>query len=325
MAITQIQDNAPRLLIGISACLTGQQVRFNGQHKRSRFCLKMLEGLADLRPVCPEVAIGLGTPRPPIRLVATDKGTRAQGSDDSSLDVSERLDDFGRQWAARQGDLDGFILAPKSPSCGMERVKVYRENGYPAHHQGTGFFARALQETQPLLPVEEEGRLHDPRLRENFFTRCYAYRAWRTEVAAAPSMAALVSFHARNKYLLMAHDPQACTRLGRLIGGKPRDKDLEHLAQEYIQGFMKTLKKVATRRGHTNVLLHLMGYLKGKLQTPERDELLEGISGYHQGMLPLVVPLRMLRHYLQLRGSDYAREQRYLQPHPQSLGLYNAI
>lgn len=316
---------AQRLTLGISACLTGEKVRYNGAHKRAGFCLRLLDQIADLKPVCPEVAIGLGTPRQPIRLVATDRGIRARGSDDPSHDVTDQLSEFGRRWGEAHDELDGVILTQKSPSCGMERVKIYRENGYPASHDGSGLFAAALRQAQPLLPIEEEGRLHDARLRENFFTRCYTYRAWRDQVAANPSHKALVAFHSQCKYLLMAHDPRTCTELGRLIANRPADGSIQALCQRYISRCMGVLAKPASRRGHTNTLLHLLGYLKGKLDPRERHELLEGIHGYHQGQLPLVVPLRMMRHYLRLRGTAYVQQQRYLQPHPEALGLHNAI
>ena len=325
MPILDNKEPTTTLILGISACLAGQPVRYNGQHKRAHFCLHTLADFAQLRPVCPEMGIGLGAPRPPIRLVATDGGTRARGSDDSQLDVTDQLDEFGQRWGAAHGELDGFILTQKSPSCGMERVKVYRANGYPASFDGEGVFARALHLSQPLLPIEEEGRLHDPHLRENFFTRCYTYRTWKEQLGAKPNHRALLAFHSRHKYLLMAHNPAECSALGRLIAQRPADAQMATLCDHYIHRCMALLRRVATRRGHTNTLLHLLGYLKGKLSPPERGELLEGIHAYHQGQLPLVVPLRMMRHYLRLHGSAYVQQQRYLMPHPTALGLHNAI
>ena len=325
MAIVDRPKPEKTITLGVSACLAGEKVRYNGDHKRSGFVVNNLDQFFHLKPVCPEVAIGLGVPREPIRLVGDGDNYRVVGTDHPENDFTEQLEEYGQQVArSLERNISGYILMQKSPSCGMERVKIYHLNGNPAGASGPGRFARALMETSPLLPVEEEGRLHDPVLRDNFFVRVFAWHRWQHEMRDNPTHAGLVAFHAAHKYLIMAHSPQNYRKLGQMVSiGKK--KPIEELASEYVALFMETLRFKANRKSHTNVLLHLLGYMKKTLSEESRKTLLEIIEQYRTGMIPLVVPITMLRHFLNIHGSEYVKEQVYLQPHPEELGLRNTL
>lgn len=312
-----------KIKVGISACLLGQAVRFDGGHKHSAFCERELGAHFDFHPLCPEMAIGLGAPRPAIRLVRRDGEVRAQ-SRDGALDVTERLIAFSEQQAGRLDFLSGYILCAKSPSCGMERVRLYsaagKGGGEGGAKEGVGLFARALMATNPLLPVEEDGRLCDPVLRENFVLRVFAYHDWQELCASGLSAASLTGFHARYKYLVLSHATRHYQVLGRLLGGLGREP-LDEIAQRYIQGLMEALRLRANRRGHTNVLMHLQGYFKGVLTPSQKQELCELIDKYRLGLVPLLVPLTLLRHHLREHPNPYLARQVYLNPHPESLRL----
>ena len=316
-----------RIPVGISACLMGESVRFNGSHKRSRFCTDVLSRYFDFRPVCPEVAIGLGTPREPIRLVASssdDQQPRALGVSDDTLDVTQPLTDFADSCADSMDDLCGFILMQKSPSCGLFEVKRYLANGHP-EGKTSGVFARRLRERMPLLPIEEAGRLNDAALRENFIVRVYAYQDWQTFSAEKITAAGLIAFHSRYKYLVMAHSPDAYSSMGRLLSDL--SDGIEEIALEYFRQLMTALAKPATRKRHTNTLMHLQGYLKKNLSAADKQELRTLINEYHDGIVPLVVPLTLLKHHLNHHEDqhEYALQQVYLNPHPYELGLRNTL
>lgn len=313
--------------VGISACLMGENVRFNGSHKRSRFCTDVLSGYFDFRPVCPEVAIGLGTPREPIRLVASDsadQSPRAVGVSNPDLDVTSDLEQYADRCADSMKDLCGFILMQKSPSCGLFEVKRYLENGHP-EGKTSGVFARQLRKRMPLLPVEEAGRLNDAALRENFMVRVYAYRDWMEFSAQPITASGLIEFHSRYKYLVMAHSPEGYTNIGRLLSDLSAGVDT--IADTYIQMLMDALAKPATRKRHTNALMHLQGYLKKNLSSADKQELRNLINQYHDGIIPLVVPLTLLKHHLNHYEDQhaYAIQQVYLNPHPYELGLRNSL
>ena len=254
--------------IAISACLTGHSVRYNGGHKASDLCRMQLEEHFDWLPVCPEVAIGLGVPRDPIRLVGDPSRPEVVGTRNPGMDLTGPLRSYGEQMAAELDDICGYIFMQKSPSCGLERVKVYQDNGHPAFHSGRGVYAQAFCARRPDLPVEEEGRLHDPVLRENFISRVYAYADWQRLLAEGLSRGALVRFHSRYKYLLMANNPQAYRSLGRLLGGMSKDDDPQSIGPRYFSQLMQALRRCASRGTHCNVLQHLSGYFKDTL-TPQ--------------------------------------------------------
>ena len=281
--------------VGISACLLGDPVRFNGGHKESRLCSETLARHFQFVPICPEVAIGLGTPREPIRLVGDPDHPRAVGSVHPELDVSDALNAYGERIAIELDDISGYILMQKSPSCGMERVKVYQANGHPVDGGGSGLFAKSLMRMRPDLPVEEAGRLNDPVLCENFLTRIFAHAEWQRLLRNGLTCKALVDFHSRYKYQLMASDPQQYKALGRMVAGVGKTP-LEAFAPAYFSQLMAALKKTASRGNHSNVLQHLSGYLKKHLEGEDKQELQRLITQYRQGVLPLVVPLTLLKH-----------------------------
>ncbi|MFC3940022.1 DUF1722 domain-containing protein [Pseudomonas gingeri NCPPB 3146 = LMG 5327] len=317
-------DTPRKPRIAISACLMGAEVRYNGGHKESRLCSRTLSEYFDFLPVCPEVAIGLGTPREPIRLVGDPQHPRAVGTVHPDTDVTHALADYGTRMAAELKDICGYIFMQKSPSCGLERVKVYQDGGRPAEHAGRGIFAQVFCARHPDLPVEEEGRLNDPVLRENFLTRVFAYAAWQELCASGLSRRALTDFHARHKYLLMAHNPPQYKALGHLLGSMGKS-DPNEVGPRYFSELMAALKKCATRRTHTNVLQHLSGYLKQTLSAADKQEMQQLIGQYRLGIVPLVVPLTLLKHHFRQHPDPYVALQVYLQPHPENLSLRNAI
>lgn len=310
--------------LGISACLMGVEVRFNGGHKESHLCTRALNEYFDFIPLCPEVAIGMGVPREPIRLVGDPERPEAVGTVNSELNVTRQLAEYGARMANEVGDICGYIFMQKSPSCGLERVKVYRENGAPVDGGGRGIYARAFCERHPNLPVEEDGRLNDAVLRENFVTRVFAYAAWQDLLKAGVTRRALIEFHSRYKYQLMANDPVQYKVLGNLLGSMGRS-DPNEIAPRYFSELMAALKKCATRRTHTNALQHLSGYLKQTISAEDKQEIQELIGQYHQGIVPLIVPLTLLKHHFRQHPDPYVALQVYMQPHPENLSLRNAI
>ncbi|WP_027925966.1 DUF523 and DUF1722 domain-containing protein [Pseudomonas sp. URMO17WK12:I12] len=315
---------ATRPKIAISACLMGAVVRYNGGHKESRLCSRTLADHFDFVPVCPEVAIGLGIPREPIRLVGNPLHPEAVGSVNAELNVTRPLKEYGQTMAGQLSDICGYIFMQKSPSCGLERVKVYQANGVPVEGGGRGLYAEAFCALHPDLPVEEDGRLNDPVLRENFLTRVFAYSAWQQLLQKGLTRRDLTEFHSRYKYLLMAHNPVQYKTLGNLLGNMGQT-DPEELGPRYFRELMEALKKCATRRTHTNVLQHISGYLKQVTSPEDKQEMQHVISQYRQGIVPLVVPLTLLKHYFRQYPDPYIAQQVYLQPHPENLSLRNAI
>ena len=311
------QFNTQQIQVGISACLLGQQVRFDGGHKRSEFVEKELSRYFSFIPVCPELAIGLGVPRKAIRLVKRDELIHVEASD-GSFDVTDKLTSFAQKKTAEFGYLAGYILCAKSPSCGMERVKIYTPQG--AMKEGTGVYARILMEQNPLLPVEEDGRLCDPVLRENFVTRVFAYHDWLRLQADGISRGKLIAFHSRYKYLLFAHQPAAYKALGKLLGDAV-ELPLEQLSARYISGLMLGLQHRVSRKNHTNVLQHLQGYFKKQLTPAQKAELQNTIDKYRRGVVPLMSPMTLLQHYLREYPNPYLASQVYLNPHPEDLAL----
>ncbi|WP_341522707.1 DUF523 and DUF1722 domain-containing protein [Pseudomonas sp. G.S.17] len=310
--------------LGISACLLGAEVRFNGGHKESQLCTRALTEYFEFVPACPEVAIGMGIPREPIRLVGDAQHPQALGSVNRELNVTQALADYGVQMATELDDISGYIFMQKSPSCGLERVKVYRENGAPVDGGGRGIYAQAFCARHPNLPVEEDGRLNDPVLRENFITRVFAYAAWHQLLNAGLTRRSLTEFHSRYKYQLMANNPVQYKALGKLLGTMGRS-DPNDIATQYFSDLMSALKKCATRRTHTNVLQHLTGYLKQTIDAADKQEIQQLITQYHQGIVPLIVPLTLLKHHFRQHPDPYVALQVYMQPHPENLSLRNAL
>lgn len=310
--------------IGISACLLGAQVRYDGGHKESRLCSHLLREYFEFIPVCPEMAIGLGVPREPIRLVGTRQQPQALGVVHPDQNVTQPLADYGARMAIELNDVCGYIFMQKSPSCGLEKVKVYQDDGRLTDHGGRGIYAQAFCARHPNLPVEEDGRLSDPVLRENFLTRVFVYFAWQQLQHRELTRYALTEFHARHKYLLMAHNPVQYKILGNLLGSLGKS-DPGQIAPIYFSQLMAALKTCATRQTHTNVLQHLSGYLKRSISPEDKQEIQRTLHQYLSGVVPLVVPITLLKHHLRLHPNPYLAQQVYLQPHPEDLSLRNSI
>jgi uncharacterized protein YbgA (DUF1722 family)/uncharacterized protein YbbK (DUF523 family) len=310
--------------VGVSACLLGEKVRYDGGHKRDNYVADVLGRYFRFVPVCPELDIGLGVPRETLRLVRTREGIRmvapASGTDHTGTmrEYSKR-----RTRQLRELGLRGYILKKNSPSCGMTRVKTYTEAGMPAPAD-RGVFADALLSLLPLLPVEEEGRLNDPRLRENFIVRVFAYDRLTRLFDGRWKIGDLVEFQAREKLLLMAHAPEAQRRLGRIVADAKR-ADRHALRDRYTEEFMGALAKPATVRRHVNALQHMLGYFRDRLDAKARQQLHDAVEDYRGGLVPLVVPLTLIRHYVVLLDVEYLRDQTYLQPHPKELALRNHV
>jgi uncharacterized protein YbgA (DUF1722 family)/uncharacterized protein YbbK (DUF523 family) len=310
--------------IGVSSCLLGHRVRFDAGHKRDAFLVDTFGRFVEWVPVCPEAEIGMGIPREPIRLQRAGPAIRLLGV----RSATDHTDEMTR-WSARRAealareDLDGYILKKDSPSCGLERVKVYEAGGLPAR-TGRGLFAAALIARLPLLPVEEEGRMSDPRLRDNFVERVFAFRRVRELFQGRWTTGALVRFHTAHKLTLLAHSPDAYRSLGRLVAGASAMPRAEVKA-EYESGFMNGLSTLATPRKHVNVLQHMLGYLRGVVDDGSRAELADTVSDYQQGLVPLVVPVTLFRHHVRRCAVAYLAGQTYLEPHPKELMLRNHV
>ena len=310
--------------LGVSRCLLGDEVRYDGGHKHDRFLTDVLGRYVEWVPVCPEVEAGLGTPREPMRLVGDPQNPRLV-TIQSRIDHTRALETIStnRLDELKRLDLSGYVFKTGSPSCGIEHVRLYNKHGVPSR-KGTGLFAQAFIEQFPLIPVEEEGRLCDPALRENFIERVFCYRRWQDLVQSGVTRLALVQFHTIHKYVLLAHHPQQCEALGRLIGQahQYRQKDL---VRRYGELFMNTLAVKATVRKHVNVLLHIVGHFKERLSVREKTELLGVIDDYRHGHTPLVVPLTLIQHYVRTFDVPYIHSQVYLNPHPKELLLRNYV
>ncbi len=321
--MTESTERSERILIGVSSCLLGQEVRYDSGHKHNAYLTETLARYFEFIPICPEMAIGLGTPRPPMRLVASAHGTRAVRIADPSVDVTDALSRFGRDTAAQLGDVSGYILKKGSPSCGMERVKIFNDQGVPVD-SGTGVYAQALMRALPQMPVEEEGRLMDPVLRENFIERVFVYHRWQGLLDSGLTPHRLVDFHTDHKFAVLAHDAAAYEVLGR-IAARAGSTDLDALAGEYGETLMSALKRRATRKRHANVLMHVAGFLKSYLEAEDKQELLEVIERYRGGLVPLIVPITLLRHHLRRHPNPYIERQTYMNPHPEELMLRNSL
>ena len=312
------------LRIGISACLLGEKVRFDGGHKQDAFLTGTFGRFVEWVPVCPEVEAGFGTPREAMRLVRTEDGVRLL-TVKTARDVTATLDEYAERRVEELAaeELCGYVLKKDSPSCGLERVKVYGAHSV-ATKSGRGRFAVRLVERFPDLPVEEEGRLSDPRLRDNFVERVFAYWRLRDLFDGSWSVGDLVRFHTAHKLILMAHTPDAYQQLGRLVA-RARALPHDELERRYTRAFMAALTVLATRRKHTNVLQHMAGYFKDHLDRDSKTELVAAIEDYRRELVPLVVPMTLLRHYVRAHGVSYLAGQLYLEPHPKELMLRNHV
>lgn len=312
-----------KIRLGVSRCLLGEAVRYDGGHKLDRFITETLGQYVDFVPVCPEVECGLSVPREAMRLIGNIENPRLV-TNKSGVDHTDRM----VQWAEQRvqelesENLCGYIFKSRSPSSGMARVKVYNDKGQP-EKKGVGIFARIFMAHFPWLPVEEEGRLHDPVLREHFIESIFVFRRLRELEGGKKTRGALVEFHTRHKLMFMAHSPDHYRLMGKLVAGGP--SDMNALYDEYRKLLVDALRLRATPRKHVNVMQHIMGYFKKQLSADEKQELLEMLDLYRNGHLPLIVPVTLLNHYVRKYEQPYLREQYYLNPHPLELQLRNHV
>jgi uncharacterized protein YbgA (DUF1722 family)/uncharacterized protein YbbK (DUF523 family) len=317
-------DDDARLRLGVSACLLGEPVRFDGGHRRDTFLTEALSRFIDWVPICPEEEAGFGTPREAMRLVDPGGAGRLVGVR-IGRDLTDKLKSVA---AARLPQLtglrlDGFVLKKDSPSCGLTRVKVYSKHGVPTR-TGRGVFAKALCAAVPTLPVEDEGRLHDPLIREHFIERVYAFRRVRRVLEDDVRVGDLVQFHTQHKLQLLAHSPAQYTALGRFVA-HARTTAPDRVSAEYGRAFRAALETIATRGRHVNVLQHAAGYFRGVLSAVACRDLAAAILEYQRGLIPLVVPVRLIEHYARLHDVKYLRNQVYLNPYPHELMLRNYV
>jgi len=317
-----VEQEKKKIRIGISACLLGEPVRYDGGHKLDRFIVDTLGEYVDYVPVCPEVELGLPTPRETLRLVGDPLAPRLVFSK-SGEDITEAMNNWARQRVREleKEQLCGFIFKSRSPSSGMERVKVYDRHGNP-RNKGVGLFAQAFMDHFPLLPTEEDGRLHDPGLRENFIESIFVMRRWRSVLDRGTKRGDLVDFHSRHKLLLMGHSVDLYRETGRLVA-RAGDMNREELFQKYQNLLLQALQILPTVAKHVNVLHHMLGYFKKNLDADEKEEMLELIEHYRQGHFPLIVPVTMINHFVRKYEEPYLRDQFYLKPHPLELQLRN--
>lgn len=310
-----------KIPVGISACLMGEKVRFDGGHRRFAFAMDELAPYVHFVPICPEMAIGLPTPRPALRLVRDEQGRVAmrtgKGQDDT--DLTRAMQSFSERQVQSLGHLCGYIVCAKSPSCGMERVRVYDRAG--ARKNGVGLYTRELMRQLPWLPVEEDGRLHDPQLRENFVARVYTLYEFNQLLRQPLTRAGLIGFHSRYKLLLLAHSQPQYRQIGPFVAAMDRFGSLENFALEYRSRLMALLSNNATRPNHTNVLMHAQGYFHRYLTQQQRHELASLIDSYRLGMQPLLAPITLLKHYMAEYPDAWLAQQRYFEPYPQALKL----
>jgi len=309
--------------VGISSCLLGEKVRFDGGHKNHSYIGNTLGKYFQFRPFCPEVNIGLGIPRKPIRLWRNQENRiRVVAVDDLEKDYTDELISCSDKQINWQQELCGYILKKDSPSCGMERVKVWAKD-MPVR-EGEGAYAAQIKKNFPYLPLEEEGRLGDAVLRENFVQRVFTLHRWQKTCANGISVGALVEFHARHKLVIMSHNQNAYRELGRLVAATTKE-NLADNANEYLLKLMAALKKIATRGNHLNVLQHIQGYLKNSLDPDDKQELVQTFESYFRGNLPLIVPITLLNHYFRKFPDDYIEKSWYMNPYPAELNLQNLI
>ena len=312
------------IILGISTCLLGENVRYDGGHKLDRFIRDTLGAYVTFVPVCPEVECGMSVPREALRLVGDPEQPRLV-TQKTSRDYTDQMQSWGQTRLAQlQGEeLCGYIFKSRSPSSGMERIKVYQESGMPVN-KGVGIWARMFMDHFPNLPVEDDGRLHDPMLRENFITRIFVFQRWRELMRENRTLGGLVDFHTRHKLLIMAHHVPIYRELGKLVAAG-KSMPLEELFATYLNKLHYALRLQSTTKKNVNVLHHLMGYFKRDLSKDEKQELVEIIDEYARGLFPLIVPITLVNHYVRKYEQPYLLNQYYLHPHPLELKLRNHV
>ncbi len=313
-----------KIKVGISSCLLGNKVRWNGGHKRDRYLVETLGQFVEWVPVCPEAETGLGIPRETLRLVGDAEHPRLVTTR-TGIDHTDAMQAWARRrlQALEKENLCGYIFKCDSPSSGMVRVKVYNDKGQP-EKKGVGIFARAFMDHFPLIPVEDDGRLHNPAIRENFIEQVFTLKRWRETRSRRSCVGNVVDFHARHKLLLMAHSPKHLKAMGPLVAAG-KGQACGSLYQAYETHLLEALRLKATVSKNVNVLQHMLGYFKTDLTADEKQELLDVIDHYHRQLVPLVVPLTLFRHFVRKYAQPYLQQQTYLNPHPLELQLHNHV
>jgi len=301
-------DSVPS--VGVSSCLLGQKVRYDAGHKKNAFITEDLNKILELVPLCPEVAIGMGVPRQPIRLIKTEKGVRAQGARDPLLDVTDDLKGYARRIAPLVGTFSGYIFKKGSPSCGAYRVKVYNDKGIPCH-TGEGVFTETVTRHYPNLPIEEEGRMNNPQLRGSFIKRIFIYHDWQSRIDKGLTIQLFQEFHRIHKFTLLAHDQKHYRDLGKMVAGC-NQADLKAVSDDYIEKFMAALKNTPTPHQHINVLMRIIGFLKRQINPRDKVELLRAMQHYRDGKVSCEVPLTLIGHHLNNNPNAYLSTQHYL-------------
>jgi uncharacterized protein YbgA (DUF1722 family)/uncharacterized protein YbbK (DUF523 family) len=313
-----------KIKLGISTCLLGKNVRYDGGHKLDRFLTDTLSQYVEYVPVCPEVECGLGVPRESMHLEGNPDSPRLV-----TIRTKQDMTDCMVQWAQKRvvqlekKDLCGFIFKSDSPSSGMERIRVYNEKGIPVK-KGVGIFTRIFMDHFSLLPVEDEGRLHDPELRENFIERIFTLKRWREVLGKKESRGNVVDFHTKHKLLILSHSPKHYQMMGKLVA-QAKNLPLKELYREYQTLLMESLGLKTTPKKNANVLQHMMGYFKEQLSSDEKQELLGVIDLYRKEIIPLIVPITLINHYVRKYDQPYLKKQIYLNPHPLELQLRNHV
>lgn len=312
------------MTLGVSSCLLGNPVRYDGGHKHDRYITGTLAAYFKLVPVCPEVECGLGIPRESMRLVGAEDQPRLVTTK-TGIDHTDRM----KAWAETRLDelagLDmcGFIFKKQSPSSGLYRVKIYSDKAIPSP-RGTGIFAQAFVNRFPRIPVEEEGRLFDNDLRENFIERVFTMKRWRESLALGPHPRVLMDFHTRHKLLILSHSQKGYRIMGKHVAQTTR-KTIEEDMIRYEVLLSEAMALKATGPKQINVMMHMLGYFKKQLSADEKAELLEQFDHYRAGQVPLIVPLTLINHYVRKYDQPYLRDQVYLNPHPLELKLRNHV
>jgi uncharacterized protein YbgA (DUF1722 family)/uncharacterized protein YbbK (DUF523 family) len=313
-----------KISLGISSCLIGNKVRYDGGHKLDPFLAETLGQHVEWVPVCPEAACGLGIPREVMALEGDPVSPRIR-TVWTGIDHTSRIQRWAKGEMKVLADIDvsGFVFKARSPSCGVRDTKVF-DVKCRVRSRGPGLFVRAVMDAFPLLPVEDEERMHDPALRENFIVRVFVYKRWQEYIKEDGSLGGLVTFHTEHKYLIMAHSQKHYAALGKMVAASKKTRK-NKLHENYISLLMEGLLFLATPKKNVNVLQHMAGYFKDKLSADEKMEILEVITSYHDGLVPLIVPMTLLRHYVRKYKEDYLSRQVYLKPHPLELMLRNHV
>jgi len=312
-----------KITVGISSCLLGNKVRYDGQHKFDHFLAETLGAFINYIPVCPEVECGLPVPRDAMRLVGDPENPRLV-TIKTKIDFTDQM----KSWGTKKLDelaiknLCGFIFKAKSPSSGMERIKIYPAAGGVAQKNGVGIFAEMFMKRFPQLPVEDDGRLHDPEIRENFIERVFVCKRWLDMIENESTVHGLIQFHSKHKLMLMAHSPEHYRSAGQIAASSDKN-NLKSRQADYLTNLMEGLKKSATLKKNFNVLQHILGYFKTELTTDEKKETIEIMENYKNGLIPLIVPVTLLNHFINKYNQEYLKEQYYLHPHPYELKLRN--